>query len=423
MGIIDTITDGLSALSYDEHFCVSAISLVEKLSQNTANLSIIANSQVIREMSECLDTYPTTLSFLSKYMITSARVCAQPQFAVKVAYWVIPRVVKATIENIEDVTALKHCFTCMVSLTQSPKTAEALAKKACEVSKMVIKSHYKDIPFLLTVLKFLSSLFLQMRAAEEGLTNTAILTTLLKRLARSPDELVTHRFLDVLYNAAISTNRTKNYMKDQNAITSLKECKQRWNAFPAICSNVDKVIQAILTPKIDIGDIGKMLVRPTDMYVPSARDTFGDNKNQKEEKYLIPHKYRNFLTSGQVLKWHEGKRSVHDRHVNVRHDLKRLMWSHPSDVNTKQSMGVWKIRRVKAGLCTEILRSKKKGAWKTKAPLENRALAVFGEDYCLNLEAPSEGLRDKWCRALDALLKHHKAHHHYATDQLMGPPS
>ena len=84
--------------------------------------------------------------------------------------------------------------------------------------------------------------------------------TLGKRLGRAPDELVTHRILDVLYNAAISTNKVKDMMKAQNIITNLNDCKLRWEKFKAVGTHCERVIKAILTPKIDLGDIDKMLV-------------------------------------------------------------------------------------------------------------------------------------------------------------------
>mmetsp|Transcript_8412 Transcript_8412/g.12619 ORF Transcript_8412/g.12619 Transcript_8412/m.12619 type:complete len:1909 (+) Transcript_8412:75-5801(+) len=417
MGIVDTIAEGIGALSYDEHFCNSAISLLERLSQNPANLSTIANSNIAREMSDCIDTYPDSKELIQKYMLASSRVCAIPQFADKVALWIIPRVIRATHDFVEDVPVLKDCMKCLVSLTQSSRTAFALSKKACAMAKMLIKTHHKDVPFLINVLKFLSSLFLQVRAAEEGIIQTLIMQTLQKRLARAPDELVTHRVLDTLYNAAISTNTVKKFMKENNVITSLEDCKLRWQSYGGVVANCEKVKKAILTPKIDFGDIGKMLNRPDEALL-SARERFG--QGDEDEKYKLPTRYRNFLTSGEMVKMHHGGlKKCENKHLQVKRDLKRLLWSDPQNPTVKKSMAVYRLRRVKAGLHTPTLSKMKKGGYKTKHPFNLRCFSVHSEDIMLSFECSSESLRNKWVRALEALIKYNKSSHQFATERLI----
>ena len=117
-----------------------------------------------------------------------------------------------------------------------------------------------------------------------------------------------------------------------------------------------------------------------------------------------------------MLKVHISKSKIDDAHVQVRKDLKRLLWGKGS---VKKSLGVWKMRRVKPGKSSPVLSGKKKGGYKTKVPLGSRCFAVYSEDIILSIECQSESVRDKWVKALEALIKHNKSHHQYATERIV----
>eukprot|EP00466_Bigelowiella_natans_P001227 jgi/Bigna1/76749/fgenesh1_pg.43_\ len=354
---------------------ITRMGLVDTISEA---ISTLANSRIMVEMSELVETYSDTLPLLHKYLHTCERICTIPQLAEKVASTVIPRIVKIVLEFPDEIPVLRqgnvlspypygqsilnilficvstNCFSALTALTSSSKASVAIAKKTCELARNAIKEHYKDASFLLKIMTFLSNLFLQMHAAEIGLLKTPILITIVNRLGDAIDEVVTHTVLEVLYNAAISTNKVKTLMKDQNTITELR------------------VVKAILTPKLDLGDVDKMLETEIDLGIgPSARARFGDLDRKQTEAYKLPSRYRNFL-------WHRDSKRIEDAHLQIRRDLKRLLWSNPSNPQVKKSMGVWKMRRVKSGASAPAVSGKKKGGFKSRVALDARTFSIYG---------------------------------------------
>mmetsp|Transcript_15031 Transcript_15031/g.36828 ORF Transcript_15031/g.36828 Transcript_15031/m.36828 type:complete len:223 (+) Transcript_15031:393-1061(+) len=210
-------------------------------------------------------------------------------------------------------------------------------------------------------------------------------------------------------------------MKAQNTISALNDCKLRWAKFPKVSRHCDLVVKAILTPKLDLSEVDKMLETEINVeLISQARRIFGDTDGKaNDEQYVLASKYRNFLFAGAVLKWHKSTSVVEDAHVQVSRDLKRLTWYNPQKRGVKQSVGVWKIRRVKncnadSGFC-----KKRNAGFKTKAPLEHRALIIYSDDILLHIECPAESVRDRWIKTLQALVKHHKSSKTYATEILI----
>mmetsp|Transcript_6079 Transcript_6079/g.12054 ORF Transcript_6079/g.12054 Transcript_6079/m.12054 type:complete len:1931 (+) Transcript_6079:131-5923(+) len=413
MRVVEVLRDALVEIAYDERFCKSAMSLIDRLSYNTANISSIVDAKIVPVMADVAETYIESKPLVSKFLSSCLRICSYKSYALKLAGSVIPQIVKITAHYLDNDTMLLACFGAMGSLTFLPQTAKLISSKSCEMSMKAMKSHYNHTGLQRSVLEYLSGLFLQPKAAEVGILETKILADVVGKLKTSEDTLLDNT-LTVLYHASTATNKVKDQMKAQSVIQDLKETKVRFSSIKHVVDQCDKIIEAILTPKVDVNDLQFDSAEPA--FIDSAF-VWKEEKKKVEAGYTISMKLKNFLTAGMEIKWHAGgKKGVMDTHLHVSKNLKQIIWTKGlGGVGGKaKSMGTWRMRRVKSGVKFSDDWGKK--AYKTKVPMEERCFVLMGEDAVLAFECPTEVTRNKWIKALEALKLHHKEHKKLATD-------
>ncbi|GAB5369131.1 hypothetical protein AAMO2058_001379200 [Amorphochlora amoebiformis] len=412
-GVVEVLRDSLVELAYDEKFCLAAVQLVDRLSYNTANISSIVDSRVVYELSSTSVTYIESQPIISRFLSATGRICAYKNSALLLAADVIPAIAKITANYLDDASMLLACFAALGSLTFTPQTALLLSQKSCTLSLKAMKSHFRHAGLKRGVLEFLSSLFLQPKAAEVGILETGILSAVVNKLKVVQDALLDN-VLTTLYHAATSTNKVKDKMKSASVIQDLKDTKAKFNAQEHIQEQCDKIITAILTPKVELQDLNFTQANADD-YIDTST-VWGERKVKQGSGYTISAKLKNFLIAGVELKWHSKKHGVLDTHLRTRKDLKKIVWT--KDLGGKAlSMGTWRIRSVKPGTSkSDEFTKKSKKSFKVRVPLENRAFVILGEDAAMALECPSEAMRNKWVKALEALKLHHKDQKKLATD-------
>ena len=155
-------------------------------------------------------------------------------------------------------------------------------------------------------------------------------------------------------------NKVKNLMKERSAIHGLRDCKEHWRQAKEVGEHCTKA-SAVLTPKLDLGEIDKMLIREEVSEVPDARRVFGDQKIGHEKGLRDTDEVPKFFDQWVHYVWHKANKKIETCHFQVRRDLKRLMWFDHQNPKIKKTMGVWRMRRAKPGLVTPVLQGKKKG--------------------------------------------------------------
>jgi len=413
LGVVDVVKDALIELAYDESFCKSAIGLVDRLTYNSANISMIVESGIVHEMAETALTYIESQSLVTRFLSSSGRVCSTKNYGLKLAGDVIPAMARITGNYLDNASMCLASFAALGSLTFAPQTARLLASKGCELALKAMKSHPRSTGLQRGVLEFLASLFLQSKAAEVGIHETHVLKDVVKKL-KLPENTLLDNVLTVLYHAATSTNKVKDRMKAQSVIQDLKETKLRNEENEPVIQFCDKIIEAILTPKVDPNDLNFEQSKRDDYL--DASHVWKEKKMNTEKGYVISNKLKNFLIAGMEIKMHSKKHGIMDTYLHVSKNLKNIVWTKGIGGKAK-SMGTWRMRRVKAGTkLSEDFKLKGKGGYKTKIPLEERAFCICGEDITLSLECATESMRNRWIKALEALKLHHREHKKLATD-------
>ncbi len=412
MRIVDVIREALAELDYDERFCSSAISLVDRLTMTSSNLRSIVEAKVIPVMCTTVGNYIGSKVLVLRFLSAARRVCGQSNFAIKLADDVIPTMIKVTTHYLEESGSLIECFNAMKSLTFSDLTAVPISNMSSTLAIKAMKSHYGFHPLQRSVLDYLMALFLQPKAVEEAIFNTKILTELMTKL--KSENKTAEMVLETLYEIAISTNKVKDFMKAEEVIHKLNSWKEAHADQKELCAQCDRVITAINTPKMDYDDLN-FEHEPHEEF-KNVADIWGEKRKAGREKgFQISTKLKNFLIAGMEVKLHKKRKCV-DTHLKVSRNLKKIMWTNGKGGNPN-FMGVWRMRRVKPGVVSDNLKKKHKG-YKIKGNVENRVFVIFGEDGTVSIECQREEMRDKWIRALTDLKKHHKSHKKLATDYL-----
>jgi len=411
-GVVEVVKDALNELAYDESFCKSAIGLIDRLSFNVGNISAIVESGVVHEMAETALTYIDSQSLVSRFLSSAGRICATKNYALKLAGDVIPAIARITGNYLEEPAMCQACFAALGSLTFAPQTARLLASKGSDLAMKAMKAHIRHVGLQRGILEFLSSLFLQSKAAEVGILETRVLAEVVKKL-KNVDSSLLDNVLTVIYHAATSTNKVKDRMKADNVIQELKDTKIKYEKNEPVVQYCDKIIEAILTRKVDVSELNFEQTKKTDFIDSSV--VWKEEKKVVDKGYVISNKLKNFLIAGMEIKWHTKKHGPLDTHLHVSKNLKNIVWTKGLGGKAK-SMGTWRMRRVKGGTKLSDGDFGKKGGYKTKHPLEDRAFVVSGEDAILSFECPSEAMRNKWIKALEALKLHHKNARKLATD-------
>lgn len=124
----------------------------------------------------------------------------------------------------------------------------------------------------------------------------------------------------------------------------------------------------------------------------------------------LPPPVQDFLRAGSMLIKHSAHAPPRPRHVFMSNDLMWFCWKKAKkDLDpVKQRMSTWRVKEVYKGRCTPQLERKRLG--KYLAQKEQCCLSVFGSDEAdnlrtLDLEAPTEQVRDKWYRNIKRLIE------------------
>jgi len=154
----------------------------------------------------------------------------------------------------------------------------------------------------------------------------------------------------------------------------------------------------------------------------SARDIFGGSKAElrsmfrKREAPEIPQWAVNLLQSGCMMMKHSMHAPPRKRHVYFTQDLEFLIWKDPStskEIKKSQMMKAKRISGVSRGRTTPQLLRTKTGHGDYFAA-EDKAFSVIGvsldgEDRTVDLETNHSTEREQWCRAIEAVIEHHRA--------------
>ncbi len=409
MRIVEVLRVALEELQYDERFCTSAMNLIDRLTVTASNLRAIVDSNVVKEMCVVTATYISCQIMVYRFLSATRRICGQSDFGVRLADDVIPALVKITSDYLSDNAVLLECFSTMKSLTFSDITAVPIAKMSCVLAIKAMKAHYSYVPLQRICLEYFTSLFLQPKAVEEAVFSTKVLEDLSEKI-RTADGIIVEKILEALYHVAIATNKVKDHMKGLEMVTKITEIKTKFASEETIVGLCNRVIRAINTAKVDLENLN-FDIGPTETFIDTA--TVWNEKKKRDKAFVMPAKLKNFLVAGMEVKLHKSKKVV-DTHLKVNKTLKKIMWTNGKG-GAHQFMGTWRVKRIKTGIVSKNLEHRRAG-YKVKSPLENRVFVIMGEDTTVSVEVQMESMRNKWVKALKALIQHHKQGKRMATD-------
>jgi len=269
------------------------------------------------------------------------------------------------------------------------------------------RTHSTNAACIMNGCAFLANLCVHRRATQ-FIVRTGVVPSLIIILKtyRKTDPMVLIRTLRALENIAFGSIDVKDHMKAEGVPDGVEKVEELNKARDDVCRACRQCIEAL--NRTDTGNDSLQYVelsRVGFQAKASAREIFGDTKEEKAKVVEMPNKQRNMLLAGALLIKHSNTAAPRPRHIYVTADLKFLVWKDPKKpLDPKHKMKIFKVKNIERGRCTPQLQRKKALTGKFLAK-EECSFAVFGRDRTVDLETETEAEREKWVDALNMLVE------------------
>ena len=355
------VMSSLEKLGYDENLCDKGLRLITVLTTHNDNLKRLVASGIVSTIITSLSTHETNQYIKSSGLVCIARLAYSAKSARKIE---IESNVTALIfdlfsTGITDPHLVNECLAALGGICRSSENAAYMVNKSLSLTAQAIQTHKMNVPVISHAFVFVSNICVHLEASSK-VDETPIVNSMLDGMrAHRQESSVLIRACHALENIAYSTQASKDHLKNQGVIEAMNQMRDENANNDDLCIAAQSVIDAINRDETQATKAFVSSFRPAKLGKKSAREIFGDKREDKLLVTELPTKIKNFLCAGALLKKHSNSAKPRKRHAYFTTDLKFFIWKDPKkDVKAEQKMKVTRIRTIERGRCTPQLQRK-----------------------------------------------------------------
>jgi hypothetical protein len=401
------VISSFNKLGFDENLCDKGLRLIAVLTSHNSNLRRLEKSGIVSAIVTSMSAHSGNQYIVSSGLVCLARLAFGEQAALKMEEEckVVKLVLGIFKAGVGDPHIVNECFAALGGICRAAANAGKMATAAFTLCAKAVQNHIQNVPVVSHAFVFVSNLAVHKEASSVADQSPIVSAILVGMRQHRVDPSVLIRGCHALENIAYGPKQVKEHLKTEGVLDAMHQVREENAANDDVCIAAQSVIDAINRDD-DLVQRQYVSMKPADLGKRSARDIFGDSKEGKNVVMELPNKIRNFLCAGALLSKHSNSAEPRPRHVYVTTDLKYFIWKDPKkQLKPENKMKVIRMREVERGRCTKQLQRKNSGSFLAK---EEGAFAVRGKDRTVDLEAPSEGDREKWVNALQMLIDYTK---------------
>lgn len=409
----NTVLESLEDLGYDEKVVQTGTTLLSKLSTSKNDIDrMLKAPQIANKLHTCLSVCSENKKVRSNCLATVMRLAngeRSAQFLAKQCPDLLRYVLSLFRDGVNDPQLVAQCFGVLSSLSRDPDSALMMAESALILMSNAFTQHSTLVRVIVPGLNFCRNLVICQEAGMMVTRANTVLSLLTVCQLHKEDPMVIRTACASLEAIASVNQAVRNHMKQSGVEEAMQAIKENF------ATNDDVVIQA--NNCLDaMNQLDKVqYIKPEKINI--STEIMGKRRNkgpQKKAEVTLNPQIRNFLLAGDTLTKHSKTAQPRQRQVYFSTNLDFFIWKDPSDkkIKAENKMKVVRLVSVDKGKTTPQLQ-RKNYLGRPLVKDENCAFSVVGSDVnkkrrTVDLEAKSKAERDRWVKAISALIAYTK---------------